>query len=274
VWNLTYILFFIAFAGFGYAASSIVERPKKLVVAHGGFNSCKNHKNEQGELQADIFKTFHFRVVAGECKPLAAASKPCHAHAEWLKESIRENLTEKYSFSWFVSCQAFDVKKILWVRSDAATVQRSGTREEMWTNLVQFAVNRGPAHVIGHSYGGWTAMHSALKISGPIRSLTTIDPISPLKCTPVAARTGSDECKKFPSDIEPTMLQSLHEKTAVWQHYWQKLSNGTRFGTLGLHSGPTLVEGVKEMELQVDHVQIDSLQLIWDGLKETVAKEF
>ena len=247
---------------------------KKLVVAHGGFNSCKNRRNPNGVLFADLFKSFQFRVVAGECKQSTADGKFCHSQAEWLKESFREALSEKFELSWFVSCQAFDVNKLHWVKSDAPRVQQTGTREEMWADLTLFTAGRGPANVIGHSYGGWTAMHSVLKISEPVQSLTTIDPISAVKCTPVAARSGSEECKKFPSDLSEEMLKSVHEKTAFWTHYWQTLSNGEHFGTLGLHSGSTRLNGVNEQELPLNHLQIDTFQPIWDEVKETILKDF
>jgi hypothetical protein len=96
VWKLRNFLFFIAVAGNGFAVDLKGVRPKTLVVAHGGFNSCKNHKNQAGKMEIDISKSFHYRVVAGECKPLAAKGKPCHANAEWLKESMRENLSESF----------------------------------------------------------------------------------------------------------------------------------------------------------------------------------
>lgn len=250
------------------------DMPKKLVVAHGGFNSCKNHRNPNGELFADLFKSFQFKVVAGECSRLLSEGTLCHNQADWLKESIRETLSERFTLSWFVSCQAFDVHELHWVRSNSPDMQHTGTREEMWADLNLFAVDRGPANIIGHSYGGWTAMHSVLKISEDVQSLTTLDPISVPKCTPGAARNGSEECKKFPSDLSDELLHSVQEKTGIWSHYWQTLSNGEHFGTVALHSGPTRLKGVKELELPLNHQQIDTYQPIWEELKETTSKDF
>ncbi len=94
--------------------------------------------------------------------------------------------------------------------------------------------------VIGHSYGGWTAMDFMRQLARfyPAPYLATIDPISRKNCTPdVIAQDAyyknfKGECQTAPRDFDKWELDDILGKAQYnWYNYYQTSS---RY----LHSGP------------------------------------
>lgn len=251
--------------------------PSRFLVVHGGFNSCgRLHNTDQTETAASeksIFDSFHYLLVAGDCGSKRRLGQPCYKSVAWLEESLIEQLPKTLSVDWFVSCQDFSVKHLRWVDSSQPTTERSGSREEMWADLVQFAAGKAPADIAGHSYGGWTAMQSVLKIETQTHSLTTIDPISPVKCPLAAVRAGREGCKQFPSDIDASMQQRILDRTGSWFHYWQTEDDGNSLLNKGLHSGPVAIRGVDQSKLAVNHLQLNRQAAIWGKFKSIILGE-
>jgi hypothetical protein len=261
--------------------------PQRLAVVHGGFNSCGRVRASDAveptayshsmagppAPKASIFTGFHFAFVAGNCRPLSEQGILCHHKAAWLQESLVEKFAQTFAIDWFVSCQPFNVKQIHWVDSSAPSVEKVGTREEMWEALVAFAQGKPPMDIAGHSYGAWTAMHSVQKVSTETQSLTTIDPISPLRCPPNAIRRGSDECKRFPTDIDEWEQKTISSRTRTWDHYWQKLDNGDSLFDKGLHSGPITIANVASVELEETHLEAGVDEGVWSKFMSRLQSE-
>lgn len=258
--------------------------PPRLLIVHGGFNSCGGSKETGREgfgdapfvtqdfknNKANIFDSFHYKLTAGNCHAATAAGVPCYNNVNWLRESLREQLDPQGAINWFVSCQTTDLNSVIWVDSRNPTQSNTGSRDQMWASAVKLANDSGPAVVTGHSYGGWTAMQTALKLGRKLKHLSTLDPISPVKCTPAGVAFGSKECKRFPSDLNASIQAQIRLATDAWSHYWQTVDDGG-FLQLGLHSGPTSIEGVDEEQLNLSHTQLDVDEGIWITVRDAVA---
>jgi pimeloyl-ACP methyl ester carboxylesterase len=80
--------------------------------------------------------------------------------------------------------------------------------------------------LVGHSYGGWTAMRVAAKLAAEGRAvdLVTIDPISPARCTQIdflrgaLATSGSQGCTTGPKDADDALLS---HRLASWRNFYQ-----------------------------------------------------
>ncbi len=90
-------------------------------------------------------------------------------------------------------------------------------------------------YVVGHSYGGWLAMKLALKLREGLSflELITLDPISPLDCTPESFISSEDNrgCKEAPSDVASDERKNIRNRAGHWLHFYQ-----SQFYIL--HSGP------------------------------------
>lgn len=84
--------------------------------------------------------------------------------------------------------------------------------------------------MVGHSYGGWTAMDIVQKLppGTKIKGLVTLDPISHADCN--LSTFGGAECKRAPQDFGEEGLKEIKDKTAQWLNYWED-------GSTTLHSG-------------------------------------
>ncbi len=273
------VAFFSCGSNLDSTTKTMVETEQRLIVVHGGFNSCggstfMNEGIENFEAadlanvaeksqfdKANVFDSFHFRLVAGKCKAAAAQGRSC-SKVKWLKESIVDRLEEQEGTNWFVSCQPFDTSTLLWVDSRNPAAGKSGSREEMWSDLVKFSEGKGQIHIAGHSYGGWTAMHSVIKLGTQVQQLSTLDPISVRKCTPGGVSVGSRECMRFPSDIGEDVQRNVRNSVDSWKHYWQTVDNGG-FMQLGLHSGPVEIEDVDQKKLPVSHTGLNVQESVW-----------
>ena len=114
---------------------------------------------------------------------------------------------------------------------------RSHRLQDMESALQQIASKAGSNnafYIIGHSYGGWTAMKmaAALPKSAKVRRLITLDPISRRECSPIRfvnaflrahLRGGNTEpgCTRAPRDLM-ALGKVIRAKTQEWHNYYQK----------------------------------------------------
>lgn len=103
--------------------------------------------------------------------------------------------------------------------------------------------------LVGHSYGGWTAMDVAIKRSPgvKVKAIVTLDPISHTDCTTndviEAAFNPIPGCTRAPEDFSPEKIKALAEDAGEWLNYWQdKVSF--------LHSGE--IKGAKNFKLDYE----------------------
>lgn len=87
--------------------------------------------------------------------------------------------------------------------------------------------------IIGHSYGGWTAMELARRLVGSfaVRHLVTLDPISKVLCTPDTFltyasqyKTGAPECTTAPRDFTPDQIIRIADGVDRWTNYYETAS--------------------------------------------------
>ncbi|MBM4251465.1 MAG: hypothetical protein FJ146_05805 [Deltaproteobacteria bacterium] len=85
-------------------------------------------------------------------------------------------------------------------------------------------------HIVGYSYGGWTAMKVAKEIElaagTSLKTLVTIDPISVTKCTPndllgSAGGQPAPGCSEAPADFGADGLGAIKAKATLWSNYYQ-----------------------------------------------------
>jgi pimeloyl-ACP methyl ester carboxylesterase len=80
-------------------------------------------------------------------------------------------------------------------------------------------------YLIGHSYGGWSVMKLALMMLGHynVEGLVTIDPISPLSCTPsrILSLFSDPGCQRAPADISAADRDRLRTETGSWAHFYE-----------------------------------------------------
>lgn len=104
--------------------------------------------------------------------------------------------------------------------------------------------------LVGHSYGGWLAMRTALALKSHV-DLVTIDAISPVECQ-LTAPTSWLGCQRAPKDISS---QEVGATTRRWQHFFQT-------STVYLHSSE-IPEANNEHVPNVGHTQIDDQPHVW-----------
>lgn len=127
--------------------------------------------------------------------------------------------------------------------------RNSSEREDCFYNRFSQIAKNKDVTIIGHSYGGWTAMKLAVIAQqvGRLHFLATIDPISLPHCGKISVVSGfigtgvSEDCTRAPilqkDGFSEEDLQQL-AASQVWYHYWQEeLST--------LHSGKIALPGVK-----------------------------
>ena len=146
-----------------------------------------------------------------------------------------------------------------------------------------------PVYIIGHSYGGWTAMRLVSQllenhpeIHSSLRALYTIDPISPLHCSPSTFISAAIEsipgCQRAPSDI------SGDERIFIRDHLQGRWLNfyETQFHRLHSSRMPELEEDKQSFKIRLEytnpifndaHNLISKDRRIWAMLSKTVLKD-
>ena len=182
-----------------------------VVLMFGGFASCPTGKHTP--------KTMHLYKVAKSV--LNDINQLYTRPAHYLLACYgRSNLT----FRFYSSVHG-------------SRLYRSHRLHDMEKALGHIAAKAGTNnafYIIGHSYGGWTAMKmaAALPTTAKIRRLITLDPISRKECSPIRfvnaflrthIRGGKTEpgCTRAPRDLA-ALGKIIRAKTHEWHNYYQK----------------------------------------------------
>lgn len=153
------------------------------------------------------------------------------AFAEYVFQKVGVNGTKG---RFLMSCFHRDPSKIQYYISDNPTKLITSSLNRLNDIIVDLAreMDRPDVYLVGHSYGGYSAMiaASSLPASIHIRSILTIDPISMTKCSPVTfirsylrLITGYkpiEGCIAAPPDIENSFGDIAH-RVDHWMHFYQ-----------------------------------------------------
>lgn len=107
--------------------------------------------------------------------------------------------------------------------------------------------------LVGHSYGGWTAMALAThwgvekKAPGPVAAIVTNDPISKVLCTPdvFVNRMGSEgsPCTRSPQDSEVDVNLISKIVQGQWQNYFQ--TDASALHSSEIHDQSNLIKNIR-----------------------------
>jgi len=252
-----------------------VARSDYLLVVHGGNNSCEmktnpNYGRTRGSARETepTNKNHDPDSLSGERRLAFPMQTELYQKAlSDTPESIKSKLMSKgYRVTWLVSCYPQGSRKVYF--TDSSKQQDPApptTREALWQRLQTLGSGVDRIVIIGHSYGGWTAMKSAFAVGTNIDLLVTIDPISLEKCTHGSWIMKGDYCKMFPPDFETFRLESLASLTGEWLHFWQTQQ-------ASLHSGPVSImnPNLKEERIAARHDTIDTNDRVWRSIEEAL----
>lgn len=145
---------------------------------------------------------------------------------------------------FLITCYFMDNEQLSYALSrsddpDAKTIQRTTLEEisDAWNEQLKALGQPVKLTLVGHSWGGWTAMKFAtyLEPSVEIAGLVTLDPIDRENCGPVEVSAsltglGGDACQRAP--VHVTKGSDLKfAPNGKWINFYQ-----TKFAPL--HSGP------------------------------------
>lgn len=251
-----------------------------VVVVMGGFRSC----NYENGLPTPKGKPRWYRAEDLEARLTQSEfGTPAATAAKWVRTC--------YSSSG----------EIFYVTSAKPGSIRRATNADLSPFFLALAALAGggddghPVYIIGHSHGGWLAMMTAwgLPASVNVRSLFTVDPISPLECTwknYVLASSSwfvpwstnfcaVDGCQKAPSDFAVARRYQLLKRMPErgWWHYYQRnflpLRSSSYEGGAQPYASydvsPFLAVFAAGAHASTSaHVDIDGLNLIWEAFAE------
>gem|GEM_PF-844146 len=132
------------------------------------------------------------------------------------------------------------------------------TPEGLVARAVKYSDPDSRLILIGHSYGGWTAMTVAEQVArkstrseSVVAGLVTIDPISRKNCT----YTSWNNCVTAPADFTEERLEFLRYASKYWANFFQRK-------TPWLHSS-RISQAHFNKELDATHFNIDMHQHLW-----------
>jgi hypothetical protein len=204
-----------------------------FVVLHGGFNSCGGTAQNQVDPRVAgnglIFSMLKYADKVGD-RPYIVTCYPF-----WTNDPGAKLATPLDN-------------KIYWVErlsgSGAPSEPKEAKISEFFERLPGLAngVNAKNVAVIGHSYGGWTAMLSARKLEESklhLSQLVTLDPISMVQCNPavfmnqIQTTSPAEGCTRAPTNdgyLSDGLVRAVASETR-WTNYFQTKDKW-------LHSGP------------------------------------
>lgn len=158
----------------------------------------------------------------------------------------------------FVSCFGVDPSIVNFMTSDEPN-KVSKLPVKQFLEEFQATIHRTEepdVHIVGHSYGGWLSLQiaNAIRAENPLSSLTTIDPISHLLCTPpdvinsLVGNPVKPACNQAPADLPDEDLAQIGERAKTWINFYQTDANL-------LHSGS--LSGAENIKLNFPAAPID-----------------
>lgn len=160
-----------------------------------------------------------------------------------------EKVAAKQGLDLALAC--FDAQGIPYFESEGKVEKLSP--EEIGNRLLRQSSN---LTVVGHSYGGWLALETVLRLEGVAR-LYTIDPISPFECNFVEPWRWLG-CTRAPSHIP---YHVISQKTVAWFNFYQT-------STPYLHSSE-IPQAANIHIKSRGHTEIDESPEVWDAVMGT-----
>ena len=208
--------FFVVTLFISLSLSSVEARETMpVVVVQGGFRSCREiqptDKLPIGTKQADVFRDLKDRVE----KELGA---PLH----WVLGCMGGGpFSDDAPMEFVSSSDMGSIGKAVFKTPHEDSLQ--GLRDRIEAEIA--AAHTDSVYLIGSSYGGWSAMKLALKLLDKykVEGLVTIDPISPLSCTPSVflSLLPNKGCQHAPADISAGDRERHNSGIVSWSHFYQ-----------------------------------------------------
>lgn len=219
-----------------------------VVVVLGGFWSCGFDRNkpvgEQWSLDA-------FKFAGASINRIAAQI------SKGVKGAIRPNIGE------FYSCYSVHPEKIIFVNNINSSKKMQIEDVDVMIAQLNSSLEklRNPkVSIVGHSYGGWTAMKLALKLTpkATLSTLVTIDAISRPYCTPEMwlenLKEGLEKspCHQAPSEFTGDEIAKIAKRAnGEWYNYYQTYAKSLHSSAIG---SPLLKE-----DLDLNYVTKDGI---------------
>ncbi len=197
-----------------------------VLIAMGGYFSCGQNPQDLSD-----WSPLYYETAVG---PILGIALRLH---ERLQKKSEKNI------GLVMSCYSPDPGPIYYTSNLSGKNTRSKSTVDEMLERIFLDLSRLPnpvLAVVGHSYGGWTAMYFMQQLAKkyPVRYLATLDPISRRNCTPdVLAKDTQNqkydgECHKAPQDFSQSNLDEILGKAQNnWHNYYQSRAKY-------LHSGP------------------------------------
>ncbi len=228
-------------------SSSAPATKKTLFVVMGGYQSCKNALRSTTRA-SDIPIAHHFDKMA---KSFISANKDL------------EILT-------LHSCLNSDAPpdgEAEYVLSDSPSTDRTGDTDKIQLEIEDLVkANTGlDVYLIGHSYGGWMAMHLAENLDSKtqIKGIVTMDPIGP-DCTASGVIFGASECHSAPTDLDN---KAIRKRVGTWINFYQTEDSWL--------TSSSIAEASEDHEIVFDwgpHSEISRRKDVWQTIEKSLGK--
>lgn len=237
---------------------AVQQKTETLLVVAGGFASCPSEGiadlamrgGKTSEMHAMIQKTGILERLAAETESRNILSV-CFTGFNNLLSRYFQSLEGRYAWGTdplekgAEGTQSFEISQgemlissnfLAHVKSELANYIRTRTSQGVKVKLF----------LIGHSYGGYAAIHLAQYFTDNLVQLVTLDPISPISCQAKylagriyrTLRLRHKGCREAPSDsysleITQNLIQSVRDSAGqkTWHNIYQR-------SLPWLHSGP------------------------------------
>lgn len=136
-----------------------------------------------------------------------------------------EEATDREPFT-IRSCFTGDPTRVHYVTSaepdNVKSVVLSDLAKELGALLTTKAQG-ARVRLVGHSYGGWTALSLAKDLDPKLTvdALVTIDPISVRECNAVVLAAGGEGCRRAPTDFGVDGLAVIKKRVGNWINIYQ-----------------------------------------------------
>ncbi len=134
-----------------------------------------------------------------------------------------------------------------------------------FTARTQELANRdGDVILVGHSYGGWLTMKTALALADTnfMAAVMTVDPISRVHCS----FSNPGGCLSAPKDISVEQKERINAESDHWGNFYQTQ-------TFYLHSS-AINEADENLKIAASHTQIDNHDRVWERVADQVRALF
>lgn len=230
----------------------------KALTACGSYDSQSNLKDVQTERDKVVFA-----IMGGNTSCGTDGNGQSSPYAMSLYGSFRAVADEVSAqrgepIRYLISCHTSE-STLIYATSDAPDVIQRAPIEQTTALVKKMQGDDGKLYIAGHSYGGWLALQTALKIDTPVAGLISIDPISRVNCS-LANPFG---CMQFPSDVTAAQRTTIANKTDRWVNFWQNQ-------TAWLHATAT-PQADANLQLGAEHVGIETQPEVWAELTRQTA---